>query len=250
MKILNVPDCNKEADSEKIKKETNEKAYNLKWYLKYDGIQFLTLIQLVLCTLIFLVFLIFKSIGGNLYNSIKSWYIYNINDSLIAGSDIRVHKGLSKKLVLKNKIDNVNLEEDKELFLSSVLTPPLDNGVITSRFGERKDPIDGENRVHCGMDIGGEKNKPIFSVLPGIVEKCDKNLQYGNYIIIDHGNNIKTVYAHCSKIKKQENQKVKRGEKIAFLGSTGRSTGNHLHFEIIVNDKKYDPEPLLKGIYI
>ena len=222
----------------------------LKWYLKYDGIQLLTIIQIVLCTIILLFFIAAKAFGGNFYQSINFWYQQKVNDSLIAGTDINVGSDLMKKIGFDQSDKNLPENSLENICLSTALSAPLENGTLTSHFGKREDPFSKDEKFHYGMDIAAQQDEPIHAVLPGVVEKCDENKSYGKYIILDHGNNIKTIYAHCHKLKAVKDQAIARGEEIAFVGSTGHSTGEHLHFEIRINDNKYNPEQFLKGLYI
>ena len=100
-----------------------------------------------------------------------------------------------------------------------------------------------ENKQHFGIDIAAEYGTDITASANGQVEKIgfDKN-GYGNYIIIGHSKNLQTLYAHCSKITVNEGDTVKKGETVALVGNTGKSTGNHLHFEIIYGGVKVNPE--------
>ncbi len=119
------------------------------------------------------------------------------------------------------------------------------NGTVTSEFGGRSDPINGAASNHGGIDIAVNTGTPVAAALPGIVEKAETNPFYGNYIIINHSKNVKTLYGHCSNLAVKAGQKVSAGETIAYSGSTGRSTGPHLHFEIRIGGKKTDPRLLL-----
>ena len=103
--------------------------------------------------------------------------------------------------------------------------------------------------MHYGLDIAANEGDPIYPVLSGTVKTAGEDLDYGKYIILDHGNDINTLYAHCSSLSVVKGDKVSVGTPIAYVGSTGNSTGNHLHIELRVAGDCYDPEPLLKGIY-
>jgi murein DD-endopeptidase MepM/ murein hydrolase activator NlpD len=109
---------------------------------------------------------------------------------------------------------------------------PVHSGYYSSNFGWRIDPITGENAMHEGVDFVADAGTPIYASAGGVVDYASYQPQYGNMVEIDHGNDIVTRYAHASKILVKVGQVVRRGEKIAEVGSTGRSTGNHLHFEI------------------
>ncbi|MGC2164959.1 MAG: M23 family metallopeptidase [Gallionella sp.] len=110
--------------------------------------------------------------------------------------------------------------------------PPVDGGWYSSNFGWRIDPFTGANAMHEGVDFMVPEGTPIHASAGGVVAFASTHPQYGNMVEIDHGNDIVTRYAHCSKSLVKVGQVVRRGEKIAEVGSTGRSTGNHLHFEI------------------
>ncbi|MEG1887541.1 MAG: M23 family metallopeptidase [Oscillospiraceae bacterium] len=122
------------------------------------------------------------------------------------------------------------------------------NGVITSEFGYRTDPFTGAYNMHTGIDIGVAKYTDIVCVSDGIVEFAGQEAGYGNYIIVKHSNTLKTLYAHCDTLNAAEGGFVKQGQVIALVGTTGRSTGPHLHFETIVNNKKSNPKWLLPEV--
>ena len=110
--------------------------------------------------------------------------------------------------------------------------PPVNVGWYSSNFGWRLDPFTGSNAMHEGVDYVVDFGTPIHASAGGVVAYAGLHPQYGNMVEIDHGNDIITRYAHGSKLLVKLGQVVRRGEKIAEVGSTGRSTGNHLHFEV------------------
>ncbi len=118
-------------------------------------------------------------------------------------------------------------------------------GEITSPFGVRNHPIDGELRFHAGVDIADDIGTPIYSAFDGTVIVADYDKWNGYYLKIIHDNEIMTVYCHCNKLLVKKGDIVKSGQKIAEMGSTGSSTGPHLHFELRINNKSYDPETAL-----
>jgi len=119
------------------------------------------------------------------------------------------------------------------------------NGPITSVFGWRMHPVLGSSRFHSGMDFGAEYGSPIRAADRGTVIFAGWYGGYGNTVIIDHGNGIITLYGHSSQLYVVEGQVVKRGQAIAAVGSTGLSTGPHLHFEVRHNGEPIDPVPYL-----
>jgi len=120
-------------------------------------------------------------------------------------------------------------------------TPPL-YGTVTSRFGYRTHPVQGEPMFHYGVDIAANTGTEIRSFAAGIVTNTGKSKSYGNYILITHKDGVSSFYAHCSKILAKRGAKVEMGQVIALAGSTGTSTGPHLHFELRLDGKIIDPE--------
>lgn len=127
-----------------------------------------------------------------------------------------------------------------------MLWPVPGNYTITSHFGGRADPITGVWSSHGGTDIRAPYGAPIVAANSGVVIFAGWHYSYGNYVIVDHGGGIATLYAHSSKLLVSAGQAVNRGDKIALVGSTGYSTGNHLHFEVRVNGVRKQPMDYLK----
>jgi murein DD-endopeptidase MepM/ murein hydrolase activator NlpD len=119
------------------------------------------------------------------------------------------------------------------------------SGRITSNFGMRYHPILHITRMHAGCDFGAPIGATIRAVAPGEVIHASYMRGYGNVVIVDHGGGLSTVYAHCSRIGVSNGQQVKRGQSIANVGSTGLSTGPHLHFEVRVNGRAVNPRGYL-----
>ena len=127
----------------------------------------------------------------------------------------------------------------KKVELGIALINPT-SGTITSRYGSNDSVRD---HTHAGIDIGAPKGTPIKAAAAGTVTYSgNANDGYGYYVVISHGNGVQTLYAHCSKLLVKKGQKVSQGELIAKVGSTGNSTGNHLHFEVRKNGVTYDPQ--------
>jgi murein DD-endopeptidase MepM/ murein hydrolase activator NlpD len=124
--------------------------------------------------------------------------------------------------------------------------PTAKDTPITSEFGWRQHPITGNRKFHTGIDFGADLGTPIYAIANGRVEYAGDKGGYGNTVIINHGSGKSTLYGHASKIYVRKGQQVVRGQMIAAVGSTGMSTGPHLHFEVRVNDKPVDPHPYLQ----
>ena len=116
-------------------------------------------------------------------------------------------------------------------------------GTVTSRYGKREE-TEVVSANHQGIDIGANEGTPIYAAIDGTVTVSSSEGEYGKHIDITNGD-VLTRYAHCSKLLVKEGEKVKQGEKIAEVGSTGKSTGPHLHFEIRVNNRTINPESIL-----
>jgi murein DD-endopeptidase MepM/ murein hydrolase activator NlpD len=120
-------------------------------------------------------------------------------------------------------------------------------GPVGSGFGFRIDPITGRAALHTGLDFPSDVGAPILAAAGGIVIVSERHPAYGNMIEIDHGNALVTRYAHASKLLAKTGTMVKRGQKIAEVGNSGRSTGPHLHFEVMVSGVQQNPTRFLNG---
>lgn len=120
-------------------------------------------------------------------------------------------------------------------------------GHVTSGFGARIDPITHQPSMHGGVDLAGKEGSPIVAAQGGVVKRAGERGGYGNAVEIDHGGGVTTLYAHASALTVKEGDVVQPGQTIAKVGHTGRSTGDHLHFELRVNGKQVDPMRALKS---
>jgi murein DD-endopeptidase MepM/ murein hydrolase activator NlpD len=118
---------------------------------------------------------------------------------------------------------------------------------ITSGFGYRRDPFNGRGAMHSGIDFKGAMGSPIFAAADGRVTFAGRKAGYGNAVEITHGNGMLTRYAHLSRIDVRVGQPIAAGATLGGLGSTGRSTGPHLHFEVRINDRAVNPRPFLEA---
>ncbi|MBR5872495.1 MAG: M23 family metallopeptidase, partial [Oscillospiraceae bacterium] len=133
-----------------------------------------------------------------------------------------------------------------EFIITSAAKFPVESKNITSTFGKREDPFLKNESYHNGIDISAPLGSDICSAWPGIILETSFDEIYGNYVIIEHSEEFFTKYCHLSKICAEEKNFVNAGEKIGEAGSTGRSTGSHLHFEVIINGINIDPKECLE----
>lgn len=123
---------------------------------------------------------------------------------------------------------------------------PVDSRTVTSTFGYRKDPFTFQLSFHSGLDIAERENTKVKVTADGVVVSTGYDSSRGNNILVDHSNGIKTWYMHLNKILVSRGDKVKKGDYIGLVGSTGRSTGTHLHYEVLKQGQSVDPRPYLK----
>jgi murein DD-endopeptidase MepM/ murein hydrolase activator NlpD len=121
------------------------------------------------------------------------------------------------------------------------------NGTAGSGFGFRSDPFTSRTALHTGLDFPAETGTPIYASAGGLVLASAWHPEYGNLLEIDHGNGLTTRYAHCSKVLVTPGTLVKRGQLVAHVGNTGRSTGPHLHFEVLLDGVPQNPARFLAG---
>lgn len=171
---------------------------------------------------------------------------YN-NSELIIETTKKVDK-LSKKLyILSKSFDEITkLANNRDELIASIpaIQPVSNKGLsmVASGFGYRIDPIYRVPRMHTGLDFAAPRGTPVFATGDGIIIEAKTTYGgYGNEIVISHGYGYQTLYAHLSGFNVRSGQKVKRGDKIGYVGSTGKSTAPHLHYEVIKNGYKVNP---------
>ncbi|MCL1952287.1 MAG: M23 family metallopeptidase, partial [Oscillospiraceae bacterium] len=121
---------------------------------------------------------------------------------------------------------------------------PVGEGRLSSPFGYRVHPITGEEGVHAGMDIAANEGDPVYAAFYGTVLETGESRGYGKYVVMEHAGGLRTLYAHCSEIAAAEGMVLRPGDVLACVGSTGSSTGPHLHFEVRLHGLRCDPAPL------
>ncbi|MFD2207096.1 peptidoglycan DD-metalloendopeptidase family protein [Kiloniella antarctica] len=133
----------------------------------------------------------------------------------------------------------------QEVVAKLPLTTPIDQYRITSSFGKRRDPVTGKTSVHNGLDMAAPMKSSVYAPAPGKVVYSGWRGRYGRMVEIDHGNGIRTRYGHLRKLLVKQGQEVSHREKIALLGNSGRSTGPHVHYEVLYNGKPVDPRKFI-----
>jgi murein DD-endopeptidase MepM/ murein hydrolase activator NlpD len=139
-----------------------------------------------------------------------------------------------------------DVERQEQLANATPSVWPIHGGFgLTGFFGGRSDPFTGEHENHTGLDISAQKGQPVYATADGVVQSAAYTGDYGNLIVIKHEFGLATRYGHLSAYKVRAGDSVKRGDVIGLVGSTGRSTGSHLHYEILVNGQLMNPLQLL-----
>ena len=156
----------------------------------------------------------------------------------------RVAKGV------ESRTDYLDVVES-ELLATQVRTAllpqntPISEGFVGSGFGSRLDPFSGQMVMHAGLDFAAPPGTPILAAAGGVVSSAEHHPAYGNMLMIDHGNGLQTLYAHASRLEVREGEIVRKGQQVARVGTTGRSTGSHLHFEVHLNGTPQNPARFL-----
>jgi murein DD-endopeptidase MepM/ murein hydrolase activator NlpD len=147
---------------------------------------------------------------------------------------------------LESRLNIVSRTVDRRNALAAA-TPSIwpARGWLSSTMGRRSDPFTGDSDFHAGLDIAGERGQPVFATAAGTVNHVGFQGGYGNLIVLDHGFGLQTRYGHLLNYSVKQGAQVKRGDVIGHVGNTGRSTGYHLHYEVLANGKLLNPLKLL-----
>lgn len=235
-----------------------------------DSIMTVMIVQAIVCAAAILVSLLIMKNGGTLFENLKNELSY------IMGKDITISEAAQAFKEFRDFVfsagkesgDGIHGETESKVFdeggavggkstseipVNSSVAPftatvkavcPV-KGEITSLYGFRCDPFTGDSGFHSGLDIAAAQGTKIGAAFYGKILKTGVHKEYGNYVIISHGDGFATVYAHCSEIYVEEDTVVRAGETVAAVGSTGLSTGPHLHFEIRRDGVRYNPSFVL-----
>jgi len=168
----------------------------------------------------------------------------NLGKILFANLELQ---SLGSLKLFRFKSDNGKIEyfdENGKSAKKLLMKTPIDGARLSSGFGMRKHPIRGYMKKHQGVDFAAPKGTPIYAAGDGVIEMKQRYKGYGKYIRIRHANNFKTAYGHMSKFNKTPSGRVKQGSIIGYVGSTGNSTGPHLHYEVLKNNIRINPQKL------
>ena len=153
----------------------------------------------------------------------------------------KISTGVQAASLVKTELD-YQIQDD-----TAKIVAPVNSTRYTSKFGYRINPITNVNAFHTGLDIAAPLGTKIRAAYNGTVLKTGEDSHSGKYIFLSHADGLETFYCHCSEILAKDGAKIRQGETIALVGSTGWSTGPHLHFEIHKNGKRLDPLPFLES---
>lgn len=153
---------------------------------------------------------------------------------------------------IKNAINALAKQQASATYVGGNMMWPLPaaNNVVTSKYGMRTHPVTGVYKLHTGIDLRASKGTKIYAANSGTVTTAGYNRAYGYYVVINHGGGVATLYAHMSKMAVSKGQKVSQGTIIGYVGSTGYSTGPHLHFEVIKNGDYVNPISMYPGFSV
>lgn len=214
---------------------TMEKTNTYEFDKTRDTVFKFAVLQITAVTLILVILFIVRLVSGTTFSQFCEMYKNYFTDE----TDIEIPEIAETVSDEPLKIENMTYNRS-DLGNINALCVPV-NGVLTSGFGKRPDPFTDAESHHYGIDIAAPYGTEIGVCADGIIEKTGCESGYGNFVIVKHSDNFKSLYGHCSRICVSEGEKIKAGETVALVGSTGRSTGNHLHFEIRINGQKVNP---------
>ena len=227
---------------------------------KKDFFTVIMIVQIVLCVILVAGMIISFNGSGNFLDIILESYNALMEDDFTEDDAKTAFSEIIAVVTVENKNQNeLNLKAagGKDIEFSSLETLegisfenidtdfsmqlPLKDFVVTSDFGYRYNPVTGEPGIHTGIDMAADYGDSIFAAADGIVADAAWDNSYGNYVKLLHEDNTISIYAHCSSLCVSEGETLSAGEKIAEVGSTGASTGNHLHFEVRKDNIRINP---------
>ncbi|MEE4539144.1 MAG: M23 family metallopeptidase [Erythrobacter sp.] len=163
--------------------------------------------------------------------------------STLSGDDRRFRELFASWTALDERGPGVPIAVEPAISVPSLI--PVMNARVSSNFGLRRHPVLGRQKQHKGIDFAAPTGTPVYATADGMVGRADWFSSYGLFISIDHGAELETRYAHLSRLAVAAGQQVEKGDLIGYVGSTGRSTGPHLHYEVRVEGKAVNPAPYM-----
>ena len=227
---------------------------------KKDFFTVIMIVQITLCIILIAVMILSFSGSGKFLETILESYNALMDDDFTEDDAKAAFSEIISVVTVENKNQNeLNLKAagGKDIEFSSLETLegvsfenidtdfsmelPLKDFVVSSDFGYRYNPVTGEPGIHTGIDMAADYGVSIYAAADGVVADADWDNSYGKYVKLLHKDNTISIYAHCSSLCVSEGETVSAGEKIAEVGSTGASTGNHLHFEVRKDNIRVNP---------
>lgn len=229
---------------ERVEQKKQQEKPHHKLHLSVIGV------QSIACCVVVLLALLLRVAGGEAYDALRQQFQQALarNEWATAVALLWSDDPLEQAKKETVKSEGFTEEEPAQLADSSavvVAVPPLQSGTLTSAFGERIDPINGGEEFHSGVDIAAPNGTPLVAMYDGEVTEVGENDALGRYIRMRHGGGIEVVYGHCESVVARQGDAVKAGDEVALVGSTGVSTGSHVHLSVILDGEACDPAALL-----
>lgn len=228
---------------------------------KDKGANSVAIVQLLVCAFVILLIIIVGKVSPDTYKAIKEEYdkIMSVDmdtkDVIGSVKDVItvVNASAHESIEFEEEEAEVKTETKKDdavavmapVYTAEGITVPV-HGTITSYFGNRTNPISGAYTSHTGIDIAADSGTEIKAAYDGVVKSADSDDRAGNYVKLEHSDGSETLYCHCSKLLVSDGDRVKAGDSVGLVGSTGWSTGPHLHFEIHRDGERIDPLSVLE----
>ena len=202
-------------------------------------------VQCIACAVLLLAVLLLRVAGGGTYEALRCRFQQALaRNELATAIALLWENPFEKSDDEAVKSSDFTDEESARLTGSlecAVAAMPLESGTLTSSFGERVHPINGGQEFHAGVDIAACHGAPLMAIYDGEIVEVGEDDVLGRYIRMRHSEGVEIVYGHCEQVVVRQGDRVKAGDKVALVGSTGESTGDHVHLSVIVNGEPCDP---------
>lgn len=210
-------------------------------------------VQSIACCVAVLLALLLRMAGGDAYQSLRQSFQKGLARNEWVTAMAVLWDGDPLEKTEAEKVDDVKDEtftENKPAQLTGLSVAveamaPLERGTLTSGYGQRIHPINGTEEFHSGVDVAAPLGTDLVAAYDGEVVEVGENEQLGKFIRLSHGNGIEILYGHCQEVVAMQGTAVKAGERVALVGSTGVSTGSHVHIRVSVDGTACDPATLL-----